>query len=187
MTTNPRRVINSTFMSLDGLTEQLQDWHFQYHDDEAAAVALAALEASSDVLMGRKTYESFASVWPTQTGAYADRMNSIPKWVASSTLTEAAWNNATVMEGDLVTQVAELKEQPGTDIHSYGFGPVARTLLGHGLLDELRIWVHPILSGSGAASDLMFRSMDTVGLTLVDHKPLASGTVILSYEPPRRP
>ena len=186
MTTHPRRVINSTYMSLDGLTEQLQDWHFQYHDDEADAVALEALEASSDVLMGRKTYEVFAKAWPAQTTDFAARMNQLPKWVASTTLTAAEWNNTTVIEGDLAARVAELKKQPGTDIHSYGFGPVARTLLRHGLLDELRIWLHPILSGTGSTSDLMFREMESVGLTLVGHRPLTSGIVILSYEPTPR-
>jgi len=187
MTTNPRRVVNSTFMSLDGLTEQLQDWHFQYHNDEAIAVALDALAASSDVLMGRLTYESFAAVWPTQTGAYADRMNSIPKWVASTKLTTLDWNNSKVIDGDLATHVARLKSQPGTDIHCYGFGPLARTLLHHGLLNELRIWLHPVLSGKGSASDLMFREMDTLGLTLVNHQPLGSGVVILTYEPNAEP
>ena len=140
MTTNPRRVINSTYMSLDGLTGQLQDWHFQYHDEEAAAVALAELEASSDVLMGRKTYESFASAWPTQTGGYADRMNSIPKWVASATLTEAEWNNTTVIEGDLVTQMAKLKKsrEPTSTATGSAPSPGACSVPG---CRWLRIWL----------------------------------------------
>jgi dihydrofolate reductase len=178
-----RRVVNSTYLSLDGLTEQLQDWHFKYHDDEADEVALAGLRASDAVLMGRKTYESFAAVWPTQVGAFAERINTLPKYVASTTLTEPQWDNTAVVEGDLAAYVATLKQRPGKDIMSYGFGPVARTLLTHGLLDEIHIWLHPVFSGSATPLDLIFRDSDQVSLDLVDHRALASGIVILSYRP----
>jgi len=180
-----RRIINSTYVSLDGLTEQLQDWHFQYHDDEATAVAIAELTASDAVILGRKTYESFASVWPTLTDAYSDRMNAVSKHVASTTLVAPEWNNTSVIEGDLATSVAVLKQQPGQDIMSYGFGPVARTLLHNGLLDEIHLWIHPIIVGKAGPEDLLFQDSDTATFELVDTRSLTSGIVILSYRPTR--
>ena len=101
--------------------------------------------------MGRRTYEAFAAVWPTMKddAGFADKMNSMPKHVASRTLKETTWN-ATVIQGDLAEAVDRLKRAPGKDILQYGYGPVTGTLIEHGLLDELRLWLHPILVGRGA-------------------------------------
>lgn len=185
MTPSTRRVVNSTYLSLDGLTERLPDWHFTYHGDDATAVAQADLDASGAVLMGRHTYESFASVWPTQTTQYADRINALPKLVASTTLRDPAWRNTSVIEGDLAAHVAQLKAEAGPDIITYGIGPVARTLIEHGLMDELRIWLHPVLVGKGAPGDLLFRDGFDGAFTLVDHRAMASGVLILTYQSER--
>jgi dihydrofolate reductase len=178
-----RRIIKSTYVSLDGLIEQLEKWLFEYHDDSATRFATDQLFASDTLLMGRRTYEGFADTWPSQTGDFADKINSMKKYVASTTLDKADWANSTVLTGDLVEEVTKLKQQPGGNILMYGFGPVAQTLLQHGLLDEVRLWVHPVFVGTGSPSDLPFREGNTSRMTPVDTRTLGSGVVILSYRP----
>jgi dihydrofolate reductase len=181
-----RRIINSTYVSLDGLIEHLERWHFEYLDDATNKFEWDQLAASDALLMGRRTYEGFAEVWPSQTGEFADKINSIKKYVASTTLEKADWTNSVVITGDLVEEVSKIKQQPGQDILMYGFGPVAQTLLQHGLLDEVRLWVFPIFVGMGSPSDLLFREGNTSRMKLVDTKTLGSGIVILSYQPAQR-
>ena len=178
-----RRIINSTFVSLDGMVERLEDWHFDYHDDEASQVAMDDLAACDAMLMGRATYEVYASAWPGRPGDYADGINAMAKYVASRSLEQASWKNTSILRGDLATEVARLKAEPGQDILMHGYGPVARTLLTHGLLDELRLWVHPVLSGGGEPGDLVFRQDTRARLRLVDVRTLGTGVVILSYQP----
>jgi dihydrofolate reductase len=180
-----RRIINSTNISLDGVVEIMGDWgwHFEYMDETLDTLTWEHLLASDTLLMGRRTYEVFAESWPSRTGDYADRINSVKKYVVSTTLEKADWTHSTVLKGDLVREVSEIKQQDGQDILMYGFGPVARTLLQNGLLDEIRLWVHPVLVGAGNASDLLFRDGSTSRLKLVDNTTLESGIVILSYEP----
>ena len=127
-------IINSTFISIDGVINHMEAWHFAYIDDESEQIALEQLRASEALLMGRHTYEAYASVWPQRGGVLADMINSMPKYVASATLDKAAWNNTTVIKADLVAEVTRLKRQGG-DILMNGFGPVANTLIANGLLD----------------------------------------------------
>ena len=178
-----RRLTNTTYVSLDGVTERLQDWHFQYHDAEAEAVAMDDLVASDAVLMGRTTYDGFAVVWPSRTDDYSQRMNAITKYVASSTLARADWNNSHILQGDLVDEITRLKQEPGSDIVSYGFGSVARTLLAAGLLDEIRFWIHPVLAGRADREELLFRESDPVPLDLVSARTLGSGIIVATYRP----
>ena len=124
-----RSVVNSTFVTLDGVINHMDVWHFEFIDDDSDALAQEQLEASDALLMGRKTYEAYASAWPTRTGMLADRINAMPKYVASTTLRSPESINATVLDGDLVEQVRRLKAQDGADILIHGFGPVAKTLL----------------------------------------------------------
>ncbi len=132
--------------------------------------------------MGRRTYEGFAPVWPTRSGdPYSDRINSMPKYVVSSTLKDPEWNNTTVIDGDPVGEIARLKEEPGKDIVQYGFGRLSHTMLEHGLLDELRLWIHPFVIGKGGPEDLLYRDAPTARFRLVDAKPLENGIVVLSY------
>jgi dihydrofolate reductase len=104
------------------------------------------------------------------------------KYVVSSTLREPEWNNTTVISGDPVAEIGRLKRQPGKDIVQYGFGQVSRAMLKHGLLDELRLWVHPFFVGSGGPQDLLFRQGPVTRLDLADTRALRSGIVILTYQ-----
>lgn len=178
-----RRIINSTNVTIDGLIGKMELWHFDYVDDELSRLVDEDLFASDALLMGRGTYDVFAKAWPARTNdPMADKFNAMAKYVASTTLRNPAWNNTTVLNGDLVEEVTKLKE-PGDNIISYGFGPVARTLLDNGLLDELRLWVHPIVVGNGDPEDMLFGRASTTKLDLVDNKTLASGVVVLTYHP----
>jgi dihydrofolate reductase len=160
----------------------MDKWHFDFVDDETDNFAMRQLQASESLLMGRNTYEVYASSWPTRDGALADRINSMRKYVASTTLTSADWTNTTVIGSDLVDRVAELREQPG-DILMHGYGPVARTLLANGLLDELFLWVHPHLAGVGSTGDMLWEAGVNQRLRLLDSRTLKSGLITLSYEP----
>lgn len=179
-----RQIINSTNLSLDGLINKMELWHFDYVDDELSAIVAEDLSGCDTLLMGRHTYDVFASAWPTRSGdAMADKFNAMTKYVASTTLTDPEWNNTTVIEGNLVDAAGKLKQQPGEDIVTYGFGPVARVLLDNGLLDKLHLWVHPIIVGTGEPSDLLFGQCATTKLNLVGNKTLSSGVVLLTYQP----
>ena len=113
---------------------------------------------------------------------YSDHINAMEKWVVSNTLTNPAWHNTDVISGDVAEELARRKSQNGGDIVQYGFGPVTDLLLTHGLLDELRLWVHPFMLGSGASSDLLFRPERAGQFELTDATPLASGNVVLTYQ-----
>lgn len=177
------KIINSTFVSVDGVINHMDAWHFDYIDEETNEITLEQIEASDALLMGRHTYEVYAGAWPEREGSYPDKINSIRKYVASTTLDKATWNNTTVINGDLVGEVTELKRQHG-DILMHGFGPVARTLLAGGLLDILHLWVHPHFAGVGGAGDLLLSKGNNARLELIDTRRLKSGIVMLSYQAP---
>jgi dihydrofolate reductase len=179
-----RRIINSTYISLDGVIENPQDWPSGRHEDDGRGgrIQTDLLLGCDAVLMGRRTYDAFAMVWPTRSGdPYSDHINTMEKWVVSGTLSEPQWANTTVIAGDPVDEIRRRKEQPGADIVQYGFGPLAYALMEHGLIDELRLWVHPFLLGTGAADDLLFRPGRAGDLDLADVTALASGIVVLTY------
>jgi dihydrofolate reductase len=180
-----RRVINSTYMSLDGVVQQPELWTFDYRDDAAAAFAHDQLFDCDALLMGRRTYDVFAGHWPGVTDAEgsADRMNAMPKYVVSDSLTQPQWNNTTVIgRAEFPARMRELKEQPGQDIIQYGYGPVTATLLRDGLLDELRIWLHPVLVGGRPLDDLLAGAGGAGRFRLADVKTYDSGLVILGYQ-----
>jgi dihydrofolate reductase len=176
-----RRVISSTFASLDGVINHMDAWHFAYVDEEATKIAAGQLEASDALLMGRHTYDVYAQAWPGRDGGYADTINSIRKYVASTTLERADWAGTQIIRDDLTGTVARLRQEPGGDILMHGFGPVARTLLAAGLLDELHVWVHPAFAGVGGPGDLLFSEGTSGRLDLLQVRTLASGVVILAY------
>jgi len=175
------KIVNSTFVSLDGVINHMDRWHFDFIDAESDAIALRQLRDSQAMLMGRRTYEIYAQAWPGRDGEYADRINATAKYVASSTLQNPAWANTTVLDGDLAESVTQLKQDPELLMH--GYGPVAKTLLRHGLLDELILWVHPMLAGVGTIQDMIFTEELNTRLTLLDVQRLGSGVVLLSYGP----
>ncbi|MDR2987703.1 MAG: dihydrofolate reductase family protein [Nocardiopsaceae bacterium] len=172
-------VINSTFVSIDGVINHMEAWHFAYIDEESEQIALEQFQASEALLMGRNTYEVYASAWPGRDGTLAGVINSMPKYVASTTLDQAAWNNTTVIK-DLVGEVTKLKLQGG-DILMNGFGPVASTLIANGLLDVLHLWVHPHFAGIGGPGDLLLNEGNNARLELMGSRTLKSGIVLLSY------
>ena len=174
-----RKLVESTFMTLDGVIGAPQEWSPRYWDDEHASYATKLLSASDALLLGRATYEGFVQAWPSRDGEYADRINAMPKHVASRTLQEATWN-ASIIEGDVSEAVAGLKEKPGEDILKFGTGELDRTLLADGLVDEFHFWVFPVVAGGGVR---LFDGIDLTHLKLVDATTFASGIVVHVYAP----
>ena len=173
-----RKIINSAFISLDGVTADPRSWAI--FDPDSAEEAVQALKAHDSMLMGRGTYEYFADVMPKQIGPYADAINAIRKYVFSSTLESADWNNSTIIRDDVVTAVTELKKEDGRDLIMYGYGRLSRTLLEHHLVDEIRFSVHPVLAAGFAAR----RGNGTrLPLKLLGATPSPSGVVALTYQP----
>src|SRR3954454_17562165 len=178
------KIINSTYITLDGVVEGPHLWPSLNRpgDERSVGIQTDLLLSCDALLMGRHTYDGFAPVWPTRSGdPYSDHINTMPKYVVSTTLSDPDWANTQVIDGDVVAGVRELKEEYGKDIVQYGFGSVSRLLLEHGLLDELRLWVHPLIVGAGRASDLLFGAAPAVAFDLVGATPLSDGIVILNY------
>ena len=179
-----RDITSSTFVSLDGVVNHMDRWHFDFVDEESDAFALEQLKAADAMLMGRKTYEVYAGAWPGREGEYADLINAVRKYVASTTLTDPEWNNTTVLDGDLVEAVRELRDQDGGPILMHGYGPVAKTLLAADLLTELHLWVHPHLAGVGDSGDLLLQLGLNKRLELTGTRVFDSGVVVLSLRNP---
>jgi dihydrofolate reductase len=151
-------------------------------DERAEQIQTDLLLSCDALLMGRRTYDGFAPVWPTRSGdPYSDHINTMPKYVVSTTLTDPEWANTQVIEGDPFTAIRRLKEAPGENIVQYGFGALSRLLVEHQLLDELRLWVHPFILGRGTPSDLLFGAVPATAFTLADVTALSDGNMILSY------
>jgi dihydrofolate reductase len=178
-----RRIINSTYVTLDGVIQDPQDWPSMGGFSDAGSQSQTALLDGCDaVLFGRLTYEAFAPVWSAMSGdPLSDRMNALPKYVVATTLSNPTWQPAVVIDHDPIEAIRELKEQPGSDIVQYGFGRLAHDLMAAGLLDELRLWVHPFFVGSGTAADLLYRPGSSGSFDLADSLSLDSGIVILTY------
>jgi len=175
-----RKVIESTLVSLDGVIGDPLTWINGYFGKQAQEVALAQLLVSDALLMGRHTYEMFAATSDAGTSAYSERMKSIRKYVFSSTLERADWNNTMIIRDNVADAVSRLKQGDGQDLVFYGHGPLGQTLLEYHLLDELRLWIHPLLVGSGK---LLFRQSEKTTLKLVATKTLEQGVVVLIYQP----
>ncbi|MEA2656310.1 MAG: hypothetical protein QOI23_1675 [Chloroflexota bacterium] len=187
-----RKVVASTFVTLDGVFEDpggaegfdLGGWSFKYvgrsEDDQNYQADL--LRETDALLLGKVTYEGFAKAWPAMKdgGWYAEKMNSMPKYVVSSTLNNAEWNNSTIIKSDVAKEVAKLKQQPGQNILIFGSGELINGLLRHQMIDELRLLVHPVVLGRGKR---LFAEGSPVGLTVTDAKVFGSGVVLIKYEP----
>lgn len=154
-----RKVIVTEYVTLDGVMEdpggaeksRYGGWSFQFWNEEAGKYKFDELFASGTLLLGRRTYEGFAKAWPSVKDEYgfADRMNSIPKYVVSKTLEKAEWKNSTVIKGNVAEEVSRLKQQPGQDILVAGSAELLRTLMEHNLVDEYRLMVHPVVLEGG--------------------------------------
>ena len=175
-----RKLVESTFVTLDGVIENPQNWGPPYWNDEHNAYASKLLFAADALLLGRKTYEGFADAWPQRGGdPYTDRINSMPKHVASRTLEDATWN-ATVLKGDAAEAVAELKAQPGENLLKFGTGSFSKTLLEAGLIDELHLWIFPVLAGGGQR---LIEGIEPMHLELVETTPFSTSLVVNTYAP----
>jgi dihydrofolate reductase len=177
-----RKIIESTLVSLDGIFGDPHIWATEYFDHEAESYALELLSTADAMLMGRHTYEFFAAAFPHQTGEYGARINGIRKYVFSNSLKKADWSNSSIVEGDVATEAARLKEQDGKDLVIYGHGLLGQTLLERHLLDELKLWIHPLLLGSGQR---LFREGGRTKLKLVTTRTLRTGVVVATYQPAR--
>jgi dihydrofolate reductase len=171
-----RKLVESTFVSLDGSIENPQNWSPPYWDDEHRAYATKLLWDADALLLGRTTYEGFAQAWPPRAGAdeFTDRMNAIPKHVASNTLegTDLPWN-ATVLEGDTVDAIRKLKDD-GTSLLKFGTGELDRILLQNGLVDEFHLWYFPVIAGGQRLID----GVETTHLNLLGVAKFESGIVV---------
>jgi dihydrofolate reductase len=186
---NMGRIVVTEFVSLDGVTEDpggAEDfkhggWTFEIsRGDEGDRFKLDETMASEALLLGRVTYEGFAKAWPTRDGEFADKFNSMPKYVVSSTLTDPEWTNTTVLEGDLADEVSRLREQHDGDVVVHGSMQLVEALLENDLVDELRLMVFPVVLGSGKR--LFGETSDKKTLKLSDSKIVGDGVAILVYE-----
>jgi dihydrofolate reductase len=180
-----RKIIVTEYLSLDGVFEEPGHWSFDFWSDEAAKYKYDELFSSDAQLLGRVTYEGFAKAWPTMegTGDFGERMNSMPKYVVSTTLKNAAWNNTTILSNNVVEEITKLKEQAGQPILVAGSGKLVQTLMQHDLVDEYRLMVYPLILGSGKH---LFTGAPALKLQLVETKPFSSGVVVLTYQPVRK-
>lgn len=179
-----RKIIVAEFLTLDGVIEASEEWQPSYVSDDVAEEIRAAIHGAEASLFGRVTYEMFAAYWPFQTHnefGIADKLNSEPKFVVSSTLEKAEWNNSTLIRGNVTEEIRKLKQQPGGNIRVVGSATLAQSLMQAGLVDEYWFLVHPIIRGRGKR--LFKDGMDMMALKLVETKSFNSGVVLLRYQP----
>ena len=183
-----RKVVAWELVALDGVMEAPEKWSFQFHNDEMAEAQEAGMAAADAMLLGRVTYQEFASYWPYQNSAdqpFTDYLNNTPKFVVSTTLQEPLeWQNSTLIKDDVAEEIVKLKRQPGKDIGIVGSGILVRSLLQDDLLDELQLMVHPVVLGSGKR--LFEDEGDRKALELVDSKIFSTGVLYLTYRPDRK-
>jgi dihydrofolate reductase len=174
-----RKLIESTLVSLDGVIESPERWAI--FDDEASELSMRELDNYDAFVMGRVTYERFRDNWGAGGNPYVDRIGAMPKYVASRSLDDVTWN-ATLLGPDIVTAIQDLKAQPGKDLIKYGTSRLDATLLGAGLVDELRVWIMPVVVGSGQR---IFEDVEpsSLRLNLTDVRRLRNGSVVLTYIP----
>lgn len=178
-----KKLVESTYVSLDGMVSGESFWTAQarFQDDRHVAYAATLLESADALVLGRATYEAFAASWPGRTGELADRINSLPKYVASRTLTGATWN-AEIVQGDAVEAVASLKQSGEGMLLKYGTGSFSQALLEGGQLDEMHLWVFPFIAGSGES---LLPGFTTTHLDLTEVSEVGNGVVVLTYTPKR--
>jgi dihydrofolate reductase len=193
-----RKLVVTEFMSLDGVVQAPGDpqedteggfahggWQRPYFDEVFMRRAAAGMAETDAQLFGRKTYDKMAAFWPTvgDDDPFAKHLNHVPKYVASRNMTEATWEGTTVLNGDVVEQVREIKERDGGTISVLGSADLAQTLMAHDLIDEYSLAIHPILLGSGKK---LFRDAEQVRtLELVDSTPTTTGVLLATYRPTR--
>lgn len=186
------KIVVSEFVSLDGVMEdpggaegfKYGGWTFQFGGAEQEQFKSEELFKADALLLGRRTFQGFAAAWPTMpgTGAYGERMNSLPKYVVSATLSDMTWN-ATLLPSDFAAEMPGLKQKINQDILIFGSAQLAHSLHAQGLIDEYRLMVFPVVLGSGKR--LFPAGGEKQALKLVESRPFASGVVVLTYQPAR--
>jgi len=184
------RIIATEFVSIDGVMQapgggeefKYAGWTFEFsRGDEGDKFKLDETLSSQALLLGRETYEGFAEAWPTMTGEFADKFNSMPKYVVSSTLRYADWNNSIILNGDVAAEVSKLRSELDGNIVVHGSATLIQALLEYNLVDELRLMVFPVLLGTG--KKLFGDLTDRKPMHLVESKTVGDGVAILIYRP----
>ena len=189
-----RQLIATEYMTLDGVMEapggeqslgSRGGWSFQFWNEEAAKFKFDELFASDTLLLGRVTYQIFAAAWPSRTDeqGFADRMNSLPKYVVSTSLEKLDWNNSHLIKENVVEEVSRLKQKRGQNILLYGSADLVHTLMQHNLIDEYHLMVYPIVLGIGKR---LFDGTSSATLKLLEAQTFSSGVVVLTYQPERK-
>ena len=184
------RIVVTEFVSLDGVMEdpggsegfEHGGWSFEIsRGNEGERFKLDETFASEALLLGRVTYDGFAEAWPSRDGEFADKFNSMPKYVVSSTLRDPGWNNTTVLDGDVIDEVSKLKQKIDGEIVVHGSARLVQTLLDNDLVDELRLMVFPVVLGRGKR--IFGETQGKKPLRLVDSKVIGDGVNLLTYTP----
>ena len=184
------RIVVTEFVSLDGVMEapggedfKYKNWSFEVdRGEEGDNFKLEETRDSAALLLGRVTYEGFAAAWPSREGEFADKFNSMPKYVVSSTLDEPEWNNSTVLKGDVADEVTKLRQEQDGGIYVHGSCQLAQTLIEHDLVDELHLMVFPVILGTGKR--LFGETSGKKPLQLAESQVVGDGVAILVYRTP---
>lgn len=177
-----RKVIVYEYMTLDGVVEAPEKWQFPYLSDDVAEIIQSQILDADAILLGRVTYEIFAASWPMRTNnefGVADKLNSMPKFVVSSTLDRVEWNNSKLITGNVLEEITKLKQQSSGIMAIIGSASLIRSLMKYELIDEYRLMVHPVVLGCGKR---LFPEGINLALRLVDTNLLSSGVVLLRYQ-----
>ena len=186
------RIVISENVSLDGVSEdpagvehfRLGGWFWETdRGEDGERLTLDKTLDTDALLLGRRSYEFFAATWSSRGGELADKLNSLPKYIVSATLEDPAWHNSTVLKGDVVDEASKLKQVLDGEIVVLGSPQLARTLIEHDLVDELRLMIYPVVLGAGAR--LFGETSDKKPMRLVDTRTVGDGIAILTYEPVR--
>lgn len=176
------KIVVTEFVSLDGVYEDPHEWHFPFFLEQAQQYKLNKLRATGALLLGRVTYDGFAQAWPERSGdEFSDTFNSMPKYVVSTTLENPAWTNSHVVHGDLAAELGAIRDRHEQDIFIHGSGALANSLLRQGLIDEVRLMVHPVVVGKGQrffADETSIPALDLVDVTTWD-----GGIALMTYRP----
>ena len=174
------RIVSNFFMSLDGVVEAPDQWHMPYFNDEMGDAIGKGMATNKAFLMGRVLYDEWAGFWPNSDDDFATFFNNHPKYVVSNSLEQADWTNTTIVSGDVRRRLRELKDATDGDLVISGSATLVRSLLRDGLLDELRVLVHPIVVGRGGR---LFEDDTPRALELAGHQIFSTGVLNLTYTP----
>ena len=181
------KIVACDFLTLDGVMEASEEWQPSYVSPDLASTMTEHIHGADGTLLGRVTYEMFSAYWPLQTQnefGIADKLNSEPKYVVSSTLRNATWENTTVISGNLIEEVTKLKQQRGGYLRLVGSATLTQSLMEAGLVDECWLLLHPVVRGKGRR--LLDKGFERTALQQVEVKSFTSGVVLLRYKAERK-